>query len=124
MFVGRFAVDRAICRDIYYNHKQLYVTQRLADRALTNICTLLGESRLALHVVCACARAHISEHTQMSSAKGAIHGDLVYTDGTGARVDCRSGATMITSHSHAATDVHSAARFILLVEKDATFLVC
>jgi hypothetical protein len=55
--LNRVFVCDEMRRDIYYNHKQLYVTQRLADRALTNICTLLGESRLALHVVCTCARS-------------------------------------------------------------------
>ncbi|CAI4231950.1 unnamed protein product [Auanema sp. JU1783] len=93
-------------RDLYYDQKLLYGTQTLLDRSLTSICELLAVTRNQLNVI--------------SSSKGLVAGPIAFMDLNGRLIDCRANATLI-SESLIGLRILSTARFIVVVEKDATF---
>ncbi|KTF94443.1 hypothetical protein cypCar_00035624 [Cyprinus carpio] len=108
-------------RDIYYNDPQLFGSQKTLDSILDDISCMLKVPRRSLHV--------------FATSKGFISGDLCYLEEDGTKVDCNSSSTAVPVSSnvngirsilpvyfnHQCKDIVSAAKFILIVEKDATF---
>nr|QNM38104.1 SPO11 [Carassius auratus red var.] len=105
----RFSDSYATKRDIYYNDPQLFGSQTTLDSILDDISCMLKAPRRSLHV---CA-----------TSKGFISGDLCYLEDDGTKVDCSSSSTAVpvSSNVNGIRNIVSAAKFILIVEKDATF---
>ncbi|KAA0706888.1 Meiotic recombination protein SPO11 [Triplophysa tibetana] len=96
-------------RDIYYNDPQLFGSQKTVDSIVDDISCMLKVPRRSLHV--------------LATSKGLISGDLCYLEGDGTMVDCRSSTTAVpvSSNVNGINHIVSSAKFILIVEKDATF---
>uniref|UniRef100_A0A671L758 DNA topoisomerase (ATP-hydrolyzing) n=1 Tax=Sinocyclocheilus anshuiensis TaxID=1608454 RepID=A0A671L758_9TELE len=96
-------------RDIYYNDPQLFGSQKTLDSILDDISCMLKVPRRSLHV--------------FATSKGLISGDLCYLEEDGTKVDCSSSSTAVpvSSNVNGIRNIVSAAKFILIVEKDATF---
>ncbi|XP_051961750.1 meiotic recombination protein SPO11 [Xyrauchen texanus] len=96
-------------RDIYYNDPQLFGSQRTVDSIVDDISCMLKVPRRSLHV--------------LATSKGFISGDLCYLEEDGTKVDCSSSttATPVSSNVSGIRNIVSAAKCILIVEKDATF---
>ncbi|XP_078508115.1 meiotic recombination protein SPO11 isoform X12 [Lissotriton helveticus] len=96
-------------RDIYYTDVQLFGTQSVVDNIVNDISCMLKIPRRSLHV--------------LSTSKGCIAGDLCYSeeDGTKINCSCYSTAVLVSSNVHGIKNMTSNAKFILIVEKDATF---
>ncbi|XP_056279019.1 meiotic recombination protein SPO11 isoform X2 [Pseudoliparis swirei] len=96
-------------RDIYYNNTQLFGSQRAVDSIVDDISCMLKVTRRSLHV--------------LATSKGLISGDLCYMEEDGTRVDCRSSsaAVAVSSNIRGIRNIVSSAKFVLIVEKDATF---
>ncbi|XP_053499457.1 meiotic recombination protein SPO11 [Ictalurus furcatus] len=94
-------------RDIYYNDPQLFGSQKTLDAIVDDISCLLRVPRRSLHV---CA-----------TTKGLISGDLCYLEEDGTRVDCSSTAVPVSSSVNGINNIVSSAKFVLVIEKDATF---
>ncbi|XP_043945993.1 meiotic recombination protein SPO11 [Protopterus annectens] len=96
-------------RDIYYSDTQLFGTQRTVDTIINDISCMLKIPRRCLHV--------------LSTSKGCIAGDLCYTEEDGTKVNCACGYTALPVSSNVCgmKNLTSSARFVLIVEKDATF---
>ncbi|XP_071780641.2 meiotic recombination protein SPO11 [Centroberyx gerrardi] len=96
-------------RDIYYNDTQLFGSQRNVDCIVDDISCMLKVPRRTLHVLATC--------------KGLISGDLCYLEEDGTRVDCHSSsiAVPVSSNVVGIKNIVSSAKFVLIVEKDATF---
>ncbi|XP_027893487.1 meiotic recombination protein SPO11 isoform X2 [Xiphophorus couchianus] len=96
-------------RDIYYNNIQLFGSQRTVDSIIDDISCMLKVPRRSLHV--------------LATSKGLISGDLCYLEEDGTRVDCHptSVAVSISSNIGGIRNIVSSAKFIMIVEKDATF---
>ncbi|KAJ0064541.1 hypothetical protein NL108_009509, partial [Boleophthalmus pectinirostris] len=88
-------------RDIYYNDTQLFGSQARVDYIVDDISCLLKVPRRSLHV--------------LATSKGLITGDLCYLEEDRTRIDCRSAVSNIFIY------IVSSAKFVLIVEKDATF---
>uniref|UniRef100_A0A914WM72 DNA topoisomerase (ATP-hydrolyzing) n=1 Tax=Plectus sambesii TaxID=2011161 RepID=A0A914WM72_9BILA len=95
-------------RDIFYQNKALFGKQSNLNRAVTTVCQLLNEPRVNLHL--------------LSTARGCIFGDLQFINEVGTEIDCRQHPVLISSHFESIEQVKSDARFVLVVEKDATFV--
>ncbi|XP_051516541.1 meiotic recombination protein SPO11 [Myxocyprinus asiaticus] len=96
-------------RDIYYNDPQLFGSQKTVDSIVDDISCMLKVPRRSLHV--------------LATSKGFISGDLCYLEEDGTKVDCSSSttATPVSSNVSGIRNIVSFAKFILIVEKDATF---
>ncbi|XP_033825780.1 meiotic recombination protein SPO11 [Periophthalmus magnuspinnatus] len=96
-------------RDLYYNDTQLFGSQATVDRIVDDISCLLKVPRRSLHV--------------LATSKGLITGDLCYLEEDGTRIDCRcsTAAFPVSSNIGGIKSIISSAKFILIVEKDATF---
>ncbi|XP_014664431.1 PREDICTED: meiotic recombination protein SPO11-like isoform X2 [Priapulus caudatus] len=96
-------------RDIYYQNPELFGSQRHLDEIVDDIACLLAVPRRSLHVT--------------ATSKGLIAGDLQYTEADGRFVDCNttSSGILLTSNVDGITNMCSHAKFVLVVEKDATF---
>ncbi|XP_018612134.1 meiotic recombination protein SPO11 [Scleropages formosus] len=94
-------------RDIYYNDTQLFGSQRTVDSIVDDISCMLKVPRRSLHV--------------LATSKGLISGDLCYQEEDGTRVNCSSNAILVSSNVYGVKNIMSSAKFILIVEKDATF---
>ncbi|KAL6483321.1 hypothetical protein MHYP_G00081930 [Metynnis hypsauchen] len=96
-------------RDMYYNDPQLFGTQRNLDLIVDDISCMLRVPRRSLHV--------------LATSKGFISGDLCYLEADGTRVECSSSsaAVPVSSYVNGITNIVSSAKFVLVVEKDATF---
>ncbi|XP_038658854.1 meiotic recombination protein SPO11 isoform X3 [Scyliorhinus canicula] len=96
-------------RDLYYNETQLFGSQIILDGIISDICCMLKVPRRCLHI--------------LSTSKGCIAGDLCYTEEDGNRVNCacNSTAVLVPSNVDGIKNLNSAAKFVLVVEKDATF---
>uniref|UniRef100_A0AAY4CXD6 DNA topoisomerase (ATP-hydrolyzing) n=1 Tax=Denticeps clupeoides TaxID=299321 RepID=A0AAY4CXD6_9TELE len=96
-------------RDIYYNDPQLFGSQKTVDSIVDDISCMLKVPRRSLHV--------------LATSKGLISGDLCYLEEDGTRVDCSSSslAVPVSSNVGNITNIVSSAKFVLIVEKDATF---
>lgn len=96
-------------RDIFYNDTQLFASQLTVDHIVDDISCLLKVPRRSLHV--------------LATSKGLIAGDLCYMEEDGTRIDCRSSAAAfaVSSNVSGIRNIVSSAKFVLIVEKDATF---
>uniref|UniRef100_A0A665VNY3 DNA topoisomerase (ATP-hydrolyzing) n=1 Tax=Echeneis naucrates TaxID=173247 RepID=A0A665VNY3_ECHNA len=108
-------------RDIYYDNTQLFSSQKAVDHIVDDISCMLKVPRRSLHV--------------LATSKGFIAGDLRYMEEDGTRIDCRSSSVAVAVSSNIGgirsilskafkTSSHyivSSAKFVLIVEKDATF---
>ncbi|KAJ8409003.1 hypothetical protein AAFF_G00240240 [Aldrovandia affinis] len=96
-------------RDIYYNDAQLFGTQRTVDSIVDDISCMLKAPRRSLHV--------------LATSKGFLSGDLCYLEEDGTKVNCssRSTAMSVSSNVCGIKNIVSDAKFVLIVEKDATF---
>ncbi|XP_074537208.1 meiotic recombination protein SPO11 [Halichoeres trimaculatus] len=96
-------------RDIYYNNTQLFGSQTTVDSIVDDISCLLKVPRRALHV--------------LATSKGLISGDLCYLEEDGTRIDCRStsAAVAVSTNISGIKNIVSSAKFVMIVEKDATF---
>uniref|UniRef100_UPI0037E8211D meiotic recombination protein SPO11 n=1 Tax=Semicossyphus pulcher TaxID=241346 RepID=UPI0037E8211D len=96
-------------RDIYYNNTQLFGSQKTVDSIVDDISCMLKVPRRSLHV--------------LATAKGLISGDLCYLEEDGTRIDCRSSsaAVAVSSNIGGIRNIVSSAKFVMIVEKDATF---
>ncbi|CAN2389875.1 double-strand break repair involved in meiotic recombination [Pristimantis euphronides] len=96
-------------RDIFYENVQLYGSQNTVDSIVTDISCMLKVPRRSLHV--------------LSTSKGCLAGNLLYIEQDGTKVDCRSNTAgvLVPSNVEGVTNLRSAARFVLIIEKDATF---
>ncbi|XP_032304441.1 meiotic recombination protein SPO11 isoform X4 [Coturnix japonica] len=95
--------------DIYYSDTLLFGSQSVVDNLINEISCMLQIPRRFLHV--------------LSTSKGFVAGNLSYTEEDGTKVNCTCGATAVTvpSNVHGIKNLYSHAKFILIVEKDATF---
>ncbi|XP_010627110.1 meiotic recombination protein SPO11 isoform X4 [Fukomys damarensis] len=96
-------------RDIYYTDSQLFGNQTVVDNIIDDISCMLKVPRRSLHI--------------LSTSKGLIAGDLRYTEEDGTRVNCTCGASAIAvpSNIQGIQNLITDAKFLLIVEKDATF---
>ncbi|XP_042214184.1 meiotic recombination protein SPO11-like [Homarus americanus] len=96
-------------RDVYYESVGLYQTQASMDRSAEDLTRLLGVPRESLHLTI--------------TGKGLVAGALTYTTYSGTIVNvCQSQKGLLVPDSvEGLTGVVSDARYILVVEKDATF---
>ncbi|XP_063065112.1 meiotic recombination protein SPO11 [Engraulis encrasicolus] len=96
-------------RDIYYNDTQLFRSQKTVDAIVDDISCMLRVPRRNLHV--------------LATSKGFISGDLCYLEEDGTRIDCSSSSTAVPVSSNVCgiRNILSSAKFVLIVEKDATF---
>ncbi|XP_019403717.1 PREDICTED: meiotic recombination protein SPO11 [Crocodylus porosus] len=96
-------------RDIYYTDPQLFGNQSIVDNIVNDISCMLKIPRRSLHI--------------MSTTKGCIAGNLSYTEEDGTKVNCTCSATAVPvpSNVQGIRNLISDAKFILIVEKDATF---
>ncbi|KAK2704132.1 meiotic recombination protein SPO11-like isoform X3 [Artemia franciscana] len=97
-------------RDLYYNHKELYGTQRVLDSMIEDIARLINVPRICLSVV--------------ATSKGLVAGDLSYVDCTGNLIDCSNTkeGILISSDVDSYSQIQTkGAKVILVVEKDAVF---
>ncbi|KAM6924376.1 meiotic recombination protein SPO11 [Xenentodon cancila] len=96
-------------RDIYYNDTQLFGSQKTVDGIVDDISCMLKVPRRSLHV--------------LATSKGLISGDLCYLEEDGTKIDCRSSsaAVSVSTNITAIKNITSSAKFVLIVEKDATF---
>ncbi|CAO2577483.1 Meiotic recombination protein SPO11 [Lemmus lemmus] len=96
-------------RDIYYTDSQLFGNQAAVDKIIDDISCMLKVPRRSLHV--------------LSTSKGLIAGNLRYTEEDGTRVQCpcSATATAVPSNIQGIRNLTTDAKFLLIVEKDATF---
>ncbi|XP_061545068.1 meiotic recombination protein SPO11 isoform X1 [Phycodurus eques] len=96
-------------RDIYYNHPQLFGSQKIVDKIVDDVSCMLKVPRRVLRV--------------LTTSKGVISGDLCYMEEDGTRIDCHSSSAAVAVSANIAgiQNIISSAKFILIVEKDATF---
>nr|XP_045623706.1 meiotic recombination protein SPO11-like [Procambarus clarkii] len=97
------------CRDVYYESVWLYQSQAALDRSAEDLTRVLGVPRRGLHLTI--------------TGKGLVAGDLTYTthDGTIVCVSHTQNGMLVPESVEGLTRVVSQARYILVVEKDATF---
>uniref|UniRef100_F7EZT5 Meiotic recombination protein SPO11 n=1 Tax=Ornithorhynchus anatinus TaxID=9258 RepID=F7EZT5_ORNAN len=96
-------------RDIYYTNIQLFGNQSVVDNIISDISCMLKVPRRNLHI--------------LSTSKGLISGNLSYTeeDGTKVNCTCSSTAVAVSPNIHGIRNLITDAKYILIVEKDATF---
>ncbi|XP_042555166.1 meiotic recombination protein SPO11 isoform X2 [Dipodomys spectabilis] len=96
-------------RDIYYTDSQLFGNQAVVDNIIDDISCMLKVPRRSLHI--------------LSTSKGLIAGNLRYLEEDGTRVNCTCGATAtaVPSNIQGIRNLITDAKFLLIVEKDATF---
>ncbi|XP_039935713.1 meiotic recombination protein SPO11 isoform X2 [Hirundo rustica] len=96
-------------RDIYYSDTLLFGSQSVVDQIIDDISCMLKIPRRSLHV--------------LSTTKGFVAGNLSYTEEDGTKVNCTCSTTAVTvpSNVQGIKNLNSHAKFILIVEKDATF---
>ncbi|KAM9589972.1 meiotic recombination protein SPO11 isoform 3-T3 [Trichechus inunguis] len=92
-------------RDIYYTDSQLFGNQTVVDNIINDISCLLKVPRRSLHI--------------LSTSKGLIAGNLSYIEEDGTRVNCTGCSTAVAVPSN--IQGLRNAKFLLIVEKDATF---
>ncbi|NXE51612.1 SPO11 protein, partial [Dromaius novaehollandiae] len=96
-------------RDIYYTDTLLFGSQSVVDNIIDDISCMLKIPRRSLHI--------------LSTTKGSVAGNLSYTEEDGTKVNCTCSATAVTvpSNVEGIKNLISHAKFMLIVEKDATF---
>ncbi|CAB3409911.1 unnamed protein product [Caenorhabditis bovis] len=93
-------------REMYYQFKELYETQRNIDRSIQQICELLGETRYNLNI--------------LSCGKGIMRGTISFVTNDASFIDART-QTVLIEESLLNMRTISEAEFILVVEKEAAF---
>ncbi|XP_069727901.1 meiotic recombination protein SPO11 isoform X2 [Phaenicophaeus curvirostris] len=95
--------------DIYYSDTLLFGSQGVVDNIINDISCMLKIPRRSLHI--------------LSTTKGFVAGNLTYTEEDGTKVNCTCSATAVTvpSNVQGIKNLISHAKFMLIVEKDATF---
>ncbi|XP_076804453.1 meiotic recombination protein SPO11-like isoform X2 [Clavelina lepadiformis] len=97
-------------RDLYYEEPHLFRNQTMLDHIIDDIACMLEVPRRFLNVV--------------ATSKGCVVGDLSYTGPDGEVVDCLSASSgvMIPAWIDKLDNFRTVhAKFVLVVEKDATF---
>ncbi|CAM9734613.1 unnamed protein product [Lampetra planeri] len=96
-------------RDIYYQYPTLFRSQTIVNNIVDNIACLLRVPRDCLHV--------------QSTSKGCVAGNLCYIeeDGTKISCTCSSNGMLVSNNVQGMHNLTTKARFVLVVEKDATF---
>ncbi|XP_036608432.1 meiotic recombination protein SPO11 isoform X2 [Trichosurus vulpecula] len=96
-------------RDIYYTDIQLFGNQSVVDNIINDISCMLKVPRRNLHI--------------LSTSKGLIAGNLSYIEEDGTKVNCTYGSTAVAvpSNIQGIRNLATDAKFLLIVEKDATF---
>ncbi|XP_074141165.1 meiotic recombination protein SPO11 [Sminthopsis crassicaudata] len=96
-------------RDIYYTDIQLFGNQSVVDNIINDISCMLKVPRRNLHI--------------LSTSKGLIAGNLSYIEEDGTKVNCTCGSTVVAvpSNIQGIRNLATDAKFLLIVEKDATF---
>ncbi|KAK3084427.1 hypothetical protein FSP39_013385 [Pinctada imbricata] len=105
MTSGRYATKR----DLYYQDAEGIGSQPTLDDAVDNVSCMLQIPRWHLHI--------------LATSKGCVAGNLSFLDADGSYVDCSKtkNGILVPSHIEALQQVHTTARFLLIVEKDAVF---
>ncbi|NXH19383.1 SPO11 protein, partial [Bucco capensis] len=95
--------------DIYYSDTLLFGSQTVVDNIINDISCMLKIPRRSLHI--------------LSTTQGFVAGNLTYTEEDGTKVNCTCGATVfnVPSNVQGIKNLISHAKFMLIVEKDATF---
>ncbi|XP_065843002.1 meiotic recombination protein SPO11-like isoform X2 [Oscarella lobularis] len=102
--------SHATKRDIFYEDVAFYRTQQCVDEAVDNIACMFRVTRRSLHV--------------LAASKGLVYGELSYVDWDGSVVDCSQNSSTgnaIPHHVNMIKEMKSEAKFVLLIEKEATF---
>ncbi|XP_044311678.1 meiotic recombination protein SPO11 [Varanus komodoensis] len=95
-------------RDIFYTDPAHFCNQRVVDDIINDISCMLKIPRRNLHI--------------LSTSKGCIAGNLSYIEEDGTRVNCTcSTAAAVPSNVEGLRNLITEAKFILVIEKDATF---
>ncbi|XP_006881722.1 PREDICTED: meiotic recombination protein SPO11 isoform X1 [Elephantulus edwardii] len=96
-------------RDIYYTDSQLFGNQTVVDNIINDVSCMLKVPRRSLHI--------------LSTSKGLIAGSLSYIEEDGTRVNCTGCSTgvAVPSNIQGLRNIITDAKFLLIVEKDATF---
>uniref|UniRef100_A0A8D2LC41 DNA topoisomerase (ATP-hydrolyzing) n=1 Tax=Varanus komodoensis TaxID=61221 RepID=A0A8D2LC41_VARKO len=95
-------------RDIFYTDPAHFCNQRVVDDIINDISCMLKIPRRNLHI--------------LSTSKGCIAGNLSYIEEDGTRVNCTcSTAVSVPSNVEGLRNLITEAKFILVIEKDATF---
>lgn len=97
-------------RDLFYEEPHLFRTQGVLDNLVDEIACMIDVPRRCLNVV--------------ATSKACLAGDLQFSETGNDFVDCSQSATgvLVPSQVDAVTLISStSARFVLIVEKDATF---
>ncbi|KAK6989509.1 meiotic recombination protein SPO11-like isoform X1 [Biomphalaria glabrata] len=96
-------------RDIFYQYPDLYPCQAFIDRIIDDIASMLKVPRQELHI--------------LATSKGLVSGDLQFENSEGIFIDCQHTAigVPIAPHSRDMQNLQTQAKFVLVVEKDATF---
>ncbi|XP_073094190.1 meiotic recombination protein SPO11 isoform X5 [Manis javanica] len=96
-------------RDIYYTDSQLFGSQTVVDNIINDISCMLKVPRRSLHI--------------LSTSKGLIAGNLRFIEEDGTKVHCTCGTTAVAvpSNIQGIRNLVTDAKFLLIVEKDATF---
>ncbi|XP_036989523.2 meiotic recombination protein SPO11 isoform X1 [Artibeus jamaicensis] len=95
-------------RDIYYTDSQLFGDQATVDSTINDVSCMLKVPRRCLHI--------------LSTSKGLIAGNLRYMEEDGTKVHCSCAtAVAVPSNIQGIWNLITDAKFLLIVEKDATF---
>lgn len=95
-------------RDIYYSNVAFFQNQHAVDEAIADISCMLGVPRHSLNV--------------LSSSKGLIGGDLKFKDADGNVLKCCvSEGIQVPSSIEKLYDFESRAKYVLVIEKEATY---
>ncbi|XP_042318494.1 meiotic recombination protein SPO11 isoform X3 [Sceloporus undulatus] len=95
-------------QDIFYTDTTHFGNQRVVDDIITDISCMLKIPRRNLHI--------------LSTSKGCIAGNLSYIEEDGTKVNCTCSTTAaVSSNVEGMRNLITDAKFILIVEKDATF---
>ncbi|XP_050402116.1 meiotic recombination protein SPO11 [Patella vulgata] len=96
-------------RDLYYQDPESFGKQTTLDGVVDIIAAILNVPRWELNV--------------LATSKGLVSGDLQFYNEDGHHIDCRGskGGISIPAHRKDMNNIYTDAKFILIVEKDATF---
>lgn len=94
-------------RDIFYSNVNFFKSQIVVDDSISNICCLFQVPRYLLNI--------------LSSSKGFVGGDLCFSDSNGNQFTCGDTGIQIPNHVDIICNVTSKAKYILVVEKEATY---
>ncbi|XP_063441714.1 meiotic recombination protein SPO11-like [Mytilus trossulus] len=96
-------------RDLFYQDPTFFGNQLAVDEAVDNISCMLQIPRWHLHV--------------LGTSKGLLAGDLSFQDADGNFTSCNStkNGVMVPSHVMGISFLQTNAKFVLIIEKDATF---